>query len=48
MAELKISYEKGWENSCVHIDIPIIYREDYGYINMKKGGKIAAFILIYP
>lgn len=29
MAELKISYEKGWENSCVHIDIPIIYREDY-------------------
>ena len=29
MDELKISYEKGWDSICIHVDIPVPYEENY-------------------
>ena len=26
---LKISYEKGWDSICIHVDIPVPYEENY-------------------
>lgn len=39
MDELKISYEKGWDNICIHVDIPVPYEENY-QIRMIRNNKI--------
>lgn len=40
MDELKISYERGWDNICVNIDIPVPYKENY-QIRMLKNNRFS-------
>ena len=39
MADLKISYEKGWNSACIHADLPWSYEEDY-QMRMLKNNSI--------
>lgn len=36
MADLKISYEKGWNSACIHADLPWSYEEDYQMCMLKN------------